>query len=175
MICLWSCYVCEDCPISPLDITSKNSWCTDGQKLSVLRNIFHVACCPLPKQEFATYQNLSIQFFCVQIISNLQHSVNPRPLCVLLPCKHHRSVLSSSCLVFLCLQYSLAEGFQIMWSLLHLLSILIFLSVEEAEAAKVTTNLTITVVDDGKLGRGQGCDETSEKAARPKSRNTTTE
>ena len=48
---------------------------------------------PWSKQEFATYQNLSIQFFCVQIISNLQHSVNPRPLCVLLPCKHHGSVL----------------------------------------------------------------------------------
>ena len=55
-----------------------------------------------------------------------------------------------------------------MWSLLHLLTILIFLSVEEAEAAKVTINLTIAVVDDGKLGKGQVCDEASEKAARRK-------
>ena len=52
------------------------------------------------------------------------------------------------------------------------LLILIFLSVEETEAAKVTimmtSNLTITVVDDGKLGRGQVCDEPSQKPARPK-------
>ena len=55
-----------------------------------------------------------------------------------------------------------------MWLKAGALLILIFLSVEETEAAKVTINLTVTVVVDGKLGRGQVCDETSEKAARPK-------
>ena len=57
-----------------------------------------------------------------------------------------------------------------MWLKAGALLILIFLSVEETEAAKVTIMMTsnLTVVDDGKLGRGQVCDEPSQKPARPK-------
>ena len=55
-----------------------------------------------------------------------------------------------------------------MWLKAGALLILIFLSVEETEAAKVTIMINLTVVDDGKLGRGQVCDEPSQKPARPK-------